>query len=203
MSLEVNKIAAAVLLAGIIGIGVGKVSSVLYQPEETETRGYTIAGAEDGDEEGGFGDAMAKDAPESILAFLGAADVASGEKTFKTKCATCHTPEQGGAHKQGPNLWSIVGSGKAGKSGFSYSSAMQEKAGSWGFQELSEFLTKPAKYVKGTRMAFAGLKKPQDRADLIAYLNSLGSNKPIPAAPAPAAAAAEPAAEETAAPAAE
>lgn len=193
MSLEVNKIAAAVLLAGIIGMAAGKITGALYPVEEPEKRGYAIAGAEEGG--GAEGGGEAKNAgPVDILAFLGAADKAAGEQLFKTKCATCHTPEQGGPNKQGPNLWGVVGRGKGSHAGFTYSPGMLEKGGNWEFQDISEFLAKPSGYIKGTRMAFAGLKKPEDRANVIAYLNSLGSNKPVPAYAPPAAQSPPPAA---------
>ena len=116
------------------------------------------------------------------MAFLQETDVAAGEKIFTTKCLTCHTNDKGGAAKQGPNLWGIINAAKGSKGDFAYSDALKEMGGKWGYQELSEFLTKPKKYLPGTRMAFAGIKKPQDRGNLLAYLRTLsGSPVPIPA----------------------
>lgn len=180
--LELNKIAAAVLVAGITGIVVAKTAAGLYAPEaEPKTRGYTIEVAENT----GAGDAAKKDVgPVDITLHLASASAEKGQSLTKP-CATCHSFEQGGPDKVGPNLWGTVGNHRAHKDGYAYSSGMLEHKGEkWDFQSLSEFLEKPAKYVPGTKMAFAGIKKPEDRAAVIVYLNSLGSNLPIPAAPA-------------------
>lgn len=180
--LELNKIAAAVLVAGIVGVVVGKTTSALYDPETAlETRGYSIEVSEDAT----AGGTAKKDAgPVDILPYLASASAEKGAGLTKP-CATCHSFEQGGPDKVGPNLWGVVGGSRAHKAGFAYSSAMMEHHGEkWDFQSLSEFLTKPAAYVPGTRMAFAGIKKPEDRAAVIVYLNSLGSNLPLPKAAA-------------------
>lgn len=179
--LELNKIAAAVLVAGITGIVVAKTAGGLYDPQtDIKTRGYAIEVTEDA----GAGSAAPKDTgPVDITLHLASASVEKGQGLTKP-CVTCHSFEQGGPDKVGPNLWGVVGNHRAHKDGYAYSSAMLEhKAEKWDFQSLSEFLEKPAKYVTGTKMAFAGLKKPEDRAAVIVYLNSLGSNLPIPAAP--------------------
>ena len=186
--MELNKMAAAILVAGLIALAVGKVTDILYHPAEAEVRGYSIAVAETG---GAAKKAVAK-GPVDITPFLASADPAAGEAMIRA-CVTCHSFDEGGPHKSGPNLYNIVGAQKGGKDGFKYSKAMVEKGGVWGFQELSEFLTKPKKYIKGTRMAYAGIKKPEARANLIAYLNTLSASpQPLPKA--------EPEAEEEAAP---
>jgi cytochrome c len=110
--------------------------------------------------------------PEPILALLASADVEAGIKTAK-KCTACHVFDKGGKNKVGPGLWNIVNADKANVDGFIYSAALAEMDGGWDYQALNAFLYKPKAYVAGTKMNFAGLKKPQDRANIIAYLRSL------------------------------
>lgn len=174
--LELNKIAAAVLVAGLVGMIVGKTAGGLYDPQETpEKRGYSIEVTE----APAAGEQKAA-GPVAIAPFLAEANAAKGEGLIKP-CVTCHSFEQGGPDKVGPNLWGILGNKHAHKSGYSYSKAMAETSGkNWDFQSLSEFLTKPAAYLPGTKMAYAGMKKPEDRAAVLVYLNSLGSNLPLP-----------------------
>lgn len=176
MSLEFNKIAAAVLMAGIIAMFSGFIARLLFHVEPLHENAYSIAGVGEPTAPTGGG---AAPAPEPILGLLASADAAKGEATFKKACTTCHTIEQGGANKIGPNLWSVVGRDVASHEGFAYSSAMQAHEGSWTYEELSHFLTAPAKHVPGTKMTYAGLKKVQDRADLIAFLREQAST-PVP-----------------------
>ena len=130
------------------------------------------------------------------------ADPAKGEEMFK-QCAACHSIEQGGANGTGPNLWGTVGKAHAVHAGYSYSDALKGKGGSWTFEELDLWLQSPRKYAPGTKMTYSGISDPVKRGDVIAYLNSKGSNMPMPAGPAPAAeAAAAPAENAAAAPAA-
>jgi cytochrome c len=167
MSLEFNKIAAAVLMAGIIAMFSGFIARLLFHVEPLHENAYSIAGVGEPTAPTGGG---AAPAPEPILGLLASADAAKGEATFKKACTTCHTIEQGGPNKIGPNLWGVVGRSVASHEGFAYSSAMQAHEGTWTYHELSVYLTAPAKHVPGTKMTYAGLKKVQDRADLIAYL---------------------------------
>lgn len=192
--MELNKIAAAILLAGLIGMVTGKVAGILYDGgqdlahgygHEEVKRGYAIEVVE------AAGDAAAGAPKEkelaSIIPLLPSADTAAGEQYFSKKCSLCHTHEKGGANKTGPNLWGIVGSKKAHLDNFNYSKAMSEKGGVWGFEELNGFLHKPKQWLPGTIMAYAGTRKEEERANLISYLRSLSDNPvPIPAAPAPA-----------------
>jgi cytochrome c len=113
------------------------------------------------------------DAPAAgALTLLASADAAKGTKLFG-KCKACHTVENGGKNKVGPNLWNVVGRAKAGGAGFAYSSALKDKGGDWSFADLDAFLNKPKGFVPGTKMSFAGLKKPGQRAAMLVYLRSL------------------------------
>lgn len=181
--LEINKIAAAVLLAGIIAMVAGIGAQALYHggldhggAGHEEKRGYTIAGAEaEGAGEGAAASAEPA-APVDILPFLANADVEAGKAQSK-KCTACHTFEKGGKNGVGPNQWNLIGSAFAHKDDFNYSpalKAMHDKK--WDFQALSDFLANPKAAVPGNKMAFAGMKKPEDRANLIAYLATLSDN---------------------------
>ena len=125
------------------------------------------------------GKVVAKAAPlEPVSPLLAAANTAKGKKTFK-KCAACHTTEKGGKNKVGPNLWNIVNAGRGGKDKFSYSRALKATAGNWSYESLNAFLAKPKAFIPRTKMAFPGLKKAKDRANVIAYLRTL-SDSPAP-----------------------
>ncbi len=180
--LEINKIIAAVLLAGIIAMVAGIVSESLFVSghggQEQAKRGYTIPGAEEAIVAAGAAPA-AEEAPVDIAPFMAKADLAAGEAQLK-KCTACHTFDKGGRNGVGPNQYGLVGSAVAHAEGYAYSEALKALHGKkqWGFQELSEFLANPKKSVPGNKMAFAGIKNPQDRANLIAYLNTL-SDKPL------------------------
>lgn len=177
-----NTIAGWTLFSGIVGLGLTIVSSMYFHAdkhERPETMGYAIEGvAEEGE--------GAAEVP--IATLLASADVAKGEATF-AKCASCHTVNAGGANGIGPNLHGVVGEaiGK-GVAGYAFSDALKSKGGTWTFEALNDWLKSPKAYAPGTKMTFAGLSKPEDRANVIAYLNSQGSNLPLPAAPAPEAA---------------
>ncbi len=194
-----NTIAGWTLFSGIVALGLASISGHHFRadkPHRPETMGYKIAGVVSS--EGGAAAAV------PIETLLASADPAKGEMTFK-KCASCHTIASGGAAGIGPNLFGIVGK-PVGKhaAGFAYSPDLAAKGGTWDFKTLNEWLTSPKAMVSGTKMTFAGLEDGQERANVIAYLNTQGSNLPLPAAPAPAVAAAgaAPAAGAAAAPAA-
>jgi len=180
-----NTIAGWALFAGIVGLGLTSVSSRYFQadkPHRPETMGYAIEGVE---AEGGAGAAAVP-----LATLLASADVAKGEAVF-AKCGSCHTITQGGANGIGPNLYAVLGEGiAAGRGGFAFSDALKTagaaKGGKWSFEAMDEWLTSPKAFAPGTKMTFAGLTKPEDRANLLAYLNAQGSNLPLPAAPAAA-----------------
>jgi cytochrome c len=177
-----NVIAMMVLGAGIVALGSSIVAGEIFDNERPEKMGYVVEGVEA--EAGG----EAPVAVVPIATLLATADPAKGAETFK-KCASCHSINQGGANGIGPNLWGIVGNKHAHSPTFAYSDGMKGMPGVWDFEAMNSWLIKPSAYVKGTKMNFAGLSKPEDRANLIAYLNSQGSNLPLPAAPAAAPAA--------------
>lgn len=186
-----NTIAGWVLFAGVVALGAGIVSGEVFHEGRPDKMGYPIEGVE---EEGGEGAAG-----PSIASLLPTADPAKGEAVFK-KCVACHTINSGGANGIGPNLYGVLGKAHGHMAGFPYSDALKGVPGNWTFEGMDAWLTSPRKYAPGTKMTFAGLGNPEDRANLIAYLNAQGSNLPLPAAaPAEAAAAGE-AAENAAAP---
>lgn len=179
-SLEMNKIAAGVLAAGLIAMASGKIASTLVHPTELKESVYVVdtgAAASSAD----AGEAKAA-GPEPIGPLLADADAAKGAKVAK-KCFSCHTFDNGGAAKQGPNLWNIVNAAKASVGGFNYSGSLAGSGGTdaWDYESLSQFLTKPKDYAPGTKMSFAGLKKASQRADLIAYMRGQAdSPAPLP-----------------------
>ena len=194
--LTFNKVAGAVLATGLAIVGLREISSGVFAPQPVEKPGYAIEVAEDAGAAGG-----GAEAPIDWGTVLPTADVKAGEAVF-AKCKSCHTIEAGGANGTGPNRHGILGKKSGQHAGFAYSPVMVEHGthGVWTFQETSEFLKAPQKHLPGTKMTFVGLKKAEDRINLLAYLNTQGSNLPFPA-PNPAAAAA-PAADAAAAPAA-
>lgn len=198
-NLEMNKIAAAVLLAGIVALVAGLGSEIIYKGglehgpahHDEAKRGYTIPGAEEFAEgAAGAGDEAEEDkGPVDILPLLSSANLAEGEKLVK-RCTACHTFDKGGKNGVGPNQWGVVGSGFAHKADYTYSDALKalHNERRWTFQELSEFLAAPKKHIPGNKMQYAGLRKPEDRANLITYLNTLSDAPlPIPQVAAPAA----------------
>ena len=186
-----NTIAGWTLFSGIVALGLSSVAGHYFEAgkfEKPEKTGYAIAGVTEDDEKGG-GEAAAP-----FESFLATADVAKGEASFK-KCMSCHTIDQGGANGQGPNLYGVLGDGIAqGRGGFAFSDALKAKGGKWDWTSLNAWLEAPSAFASGTKMSFAGLTDPQERANVMVYLNSKGSNLPLPAVPAaPAAGAAAPA----------
>jgi cytochrome c len=175
MSLEFNKIAAAVLTGGVIAMATGFVADLLIHEQHLEESVYKVAGVESSE-------TMAADSGpsfEPVLPLLASASVEEGEGIVK-KCAACHSFEKGGANKVGPNLWGVVGANVAAHDGYSYSDALMGAPDeTWTYEALNHFLADPKGYAPGTKMSFAGLKKVDERAAVIAYLRSL-ADSPLP-----------------------
>lgn len=172
-----------VLFAGIVALGGSVVTGEVFHAERPETMGYPIEGVEvEGD--GG-------EAERPIAFYLATADAARGEQVFK-KCAACHNAEPGGANALGPALYGVMGNPVAGHPGFAFSDALKSKGGTWDWETMGAWLTNPRSFAPGTKMTFAGLGNPQDRADVVLFLNSR-DNAPLPIPAAPAEPAAEPA----------
>lgn len=171
-----NTVAGCVLASALFAMVVGKVSNAVVHPHKLDKPAIAVA-----DE----APAAVAAAPAAELAPIGpklaSANVDAGKAIFQKQCFTCHTVDKGGANKVGPNLWDIVGRKKASHPGFSYSSAMTAKGGDWSYEDINHLIFKPLTYVKGTKMAFAGLPKEQERADVIAYLRTMAETpKPLP-----------------------
>ena len=171
-----NTIAGWVLFAGIVALGSSIVSSELFNTHRPETMGFPI--------EGVVLEGAGAEAAKPIEFYLASADPTKGEQVFK-KCTACHNADQGGANALGPNLWGVLGEpiGK-GAHGFAFSEALAGKGGAWDWNSLSDWLSNPKKFAPGTKMTFAGLGNPEDRANVIAFLNAHSdAPRPLPAAP--------------------
>jgi cytochrome c len=193
--LTFNKIAGAVLATGLAIVGLREVSAIVFEPHQPAKMGYAVEVAE----EAGEGPAVA-DTPPDWGTVLTSADVKAGEATF-AKCKSCHSIAEGGPNGTGPDLWGVVGRKPGTHAGFNYSAGMKDfsaKQAVWDYDHLYEFIKGPQKYIQGTKMTFVGIKKPEERVNLIAYLKSQGGSLAVPApdpsrAPGAAAAAAAPA----------
>jgi len=177
---ELNKIVAALLLAAIVAMVSGFLAQGLYTGSLAEhghheaKRGFTIEGAETADA-GASAAPAAEEKPIDIAPLMKTADATAGVAQVK-KCTACHTFDNGGKNGVGPNQWGLVGAKFGHVESYAYSAAIKAKhdeGAVWNEQELSEFLANPKKYLPGNKMAFAGIKNPQDRANLIAYLKTL------------------------------
>ncbi len=174
-AIEVNKILASIIIAllvvtiishlgdFIINIDNNKVQQTAYKIEIEENSTDSTQ-------------SLKKETNiEPISVLLSSASIKNGEKIYK-KCSSCHNYKKDSANKVGPNLWNIINRSKANVEGFAYSKALAELGGVWGYEELASFLYKPKEYIEGTKMNFAGLKKVQDRADLVIFLREQSDN---------------------------
>ena len=176
-----NTIAGWVLFAGIVALGSSIVAGETFHSERPEEMGYPIEGVvQEG--EGGA------EAEKPIAFYLATADAAAGEQVFK-KCTACHNADQGGANALGPSLYGVMGNPVASHPGFAFTDALKGKGGSWDWDTMSAWLKSPRSFANGTKMTFAGLSDPQERADVMLFLNQHGGSltiQPPPAAAAPA-----------------
>lgn len=178
------QVAGAVVFAAVVTVLVVKSADLFYGREEGKGRGYTVdvaatpaaTASSAGSSSGAVGGK--DDKPVDIIPYLAKADTKLGEQLLK-RCQACHGFEKGKPNGVGPNQYGLVGRKVASVSGFSYSDGMKAKGGTWGFQELSDFITAPQKVVPGTKMGFGGLKRPEERAALLVYINKTFSDKPL------------------------
>lgn len=170
IDLEKNKILAAILLAGVIAMFVGNFADILYKPEyNVINKGYKV---EVNTQESNASSAAAPEQKVDLIALLASANAEAG-KTLAKKCAMCHNFEAGMGAKVGPDLWQIYNAKKARTADFSYSKSLQELGGVWDDESLYKMINNPRKLVPGTKMSFAGLSKPEEIANVIAYLKTL------------------------------
>ena len=170
---EINKIIASVLATVLIVFGITKFTDILFRVDKPSQSAYKVEKVESL-----ATDASTVAASTDISSLLAMGDIQHGEKVFK-KCSACHMIAAGGKNMIGPNLWSILGKQTGVASGYKYSKALAAYGKEWSFEEMNGFLIKPSAHIKGTKMAFAGLKKEKDRASVILYMNSK-SDKPLP-----------------------
>ena len=174
-SFEINKLVAAVLMVALLVIGISKLSNVIFNVEKPETPSYAV----EVESVSSKAQASTETIEEKIdiAALMAMGDITTGEKVFK-KCAACHSIIKGGKNNIGPALYNVVGRKTGAVTDYKYSKALASFEKEWTFEELNGYLTKPAKWIKGTKMAFAGLRKEKDRASVIKYLNQ-NSDSPV------------------------
>jgi len=174
-SFEINKIITAVLLVVLLVFGIGKISDIIFEVKKPDIEGYKV--------EISSSDVTTQTNTESqvdVAALLALGDIEHGKKIFK-KCAACHSINQDGGNKIGPKLWNVMFRTIGSITDYKYSKALSGYKKEWSWEEINGFLTKPAKWIKGNKMGFAGLKADKDRASVILYLNQNSDNpKPLP-----------------------
>ena len=176
-SFELNKIIAAVLMVALLVIGIGKLSNVIFHVEKPKTPGYSVE-VEQSTVVSSEASSQPVEDKIDIATLIAMGDITRGEKVFK-KCAACHSIVKGGKNNIGPALYNVVSRKVGAVDDYKYSKALASYGKVWTFEELNGYLLKPAKWIKGTKMAFAGLRKEKDRASVILYLNQ-NSDNPLP-----------------------
>ena len=177
-SFEINKIIASILLVALLIIGISKISNIIFKVNKLDSSAYKVELPDDGAKQVSEEKTMKAEDEVDISALMALGDIGHGEKVFK-KCSACHSIEAGGGNKIGPALYNVVGRKIAALEDYKYSKALIEYKKNWSFEELNGFLIKPQKWIKGTKMAYAGLRKEKDRASVILYLNKYSDN-PLP-----------------------
>jgi len=173
-SFEINKIITAILVTILVVFGIGKISDMIFDKDDKDIVAYKVEAPE------GLATQASSETSVDITALLALGDVAHGEKVFK-KCKACHSIKQGGGNKIGPKLWNIMFRPVGAIGDYKYSKALSTYEKEWSWEEMNGFLIKPATWIKGNKMGFAGLKSEKDRASVILYLNENSDNpKPLP-----------------------
>ena len=174
MGFEINKLVAAILVTVLIVFGIGEISDIIFKVNKTGVVAYKV------EEPAGSSNEAKAESSVEISSLLSLGDVTHGKKVFK-KCAACHSINKDGRNKIGPKLYNVVGKATGTTSDYKYSKALISYSKTWTFEELNGFLIKPAKWIKGNKMGFAGLKNDKDRASVILYLNQNSDNpQPLP-----------------------
>ena len=176
-SFEINKIVAAILMVALLIIGIGKLSDIIFYVEKPKTPGYAVE-VENAVNTSTKSTSETTEDKIDISSLMALGDLTHGEKVFK-KCAACHSIVKGGKNNIGPALYNVVGRKVGAVNDYKYSKALSAYEKEWTFEELNGYLIKPAKWIKGTKMAFAGLRKEKDRASVILYLNQ-NTDNPLP-----------------------
>ena len=174
-SFELNKIIGAILMVALLVIGIGKISDMVFKVNKPENAAYKVE-IENSEMKAEVQEVVKEEV--NIASLLSTGDLSHGEKVFK-KCAACHSIESGGGNKIGPALYNVVGRKIGSLNDYKYSKALLEYGKNWNFEELNGFLLKPKTWIKGTKMAYAGLRKEKDRASILLYLNKYSDN-PLP-----------------------
>ncbi len=168
-SFEINKIFAAIIVTVLLVLGINKVSDVIFHVEKPDVEGYKV-------EVKVVSTSLANEESQiDISALLALGTVENGKKVFK-KCAACHSINAGGGNKIGPKLWNVMFRPVGSITDYKYSKALSSYGKEWTWEEMNGFLIKPAKWIKGNKMGFAGLKKEEDRASIMLYLNENSDN---------------------------
>ena len=174
-SFEINKIIAAILVTVLLVVGIGKISDIIFQVEKPNVAGYKVEIPENS-----LSKTVKSEDSVDISSLLALGNIEHGKKVFK-KCAACHSINEGGKNKIGPALWSVMQRNSGGLEDYKYSKALLNYKKQWDFEQLNGFLLKPATWIKGNKMGFAGLKNDKDRASVILYLNENSSEQlPLP-----------------------
>ena len=170
---EINKIIAAILATVLIVFSINKFADILFRADKPQQSAYKVEKVETT-----LASTSSGESKVEISKLLAMGNIEHGKKVFK-KCSACHMIAAGGRNMTGPNLWGIIGKKSGSSSGYNYSKGMTAFGKKWNFEEMNGFLIKPAAYVKGTKMAFAGLRNEKDRASVILFMNS-ESDSPLP-----------------------